>query len=186
MPKSSGARVRPRHELRGAVDREIGKLVGPTVHLDKSVLRRRALRQCRRGEVRGEYVRVAVSAEGRVVGVWVVPGAGCQLDHAGTDGIRDLQASQAGAALVVDADDVAVLESPRVRIVWVHAGRFAALDLAGLTGGSDVELTVKPSLGLVGDQMEWELVIGLAEPLSRFEPYGMTGAVVVPERFDLF
>ena len=87
------------------------------------------------------------TAEGRVGGVRVVPGAGGQLHDAGPDVFGERDAGQAAAAVVEHADAGAVGDAPRGCVDGVHRDRLAAADFAFLAVGSDVELAVQPAAG---------------------------------------
>src|SRR4029077_17182783 len=141
--------------------RDLGRRGRVGFDLDHGELAGGALGERGAGPVRGEHVRVAVAAEGRVPGVRVVPGTGGQLHDAGPDVFGERDPGQAAAAVVEDADAGAVGDAPFGRVAGVHRGGCASADLAFLAVGADVELAVEPAAGLVGHQLE-PVLAGLA------------------------
>ncbi len=93
-------------------------------------------------------------------GLRIVPGAGGQLQHAGHDVVCDRGGGQARAAIVEQADDVAIGDAAARGIGGVETDGFAAGDLFGLAVGTEVELAVQPGRRLVGDQRQRVARIG--------------------------
>src|SRR6478609_5049358 len=111
----------------------------------------------------------------------VVPGAGGELHHAGHDVVGDDSGGQARAAIVEQADDVAVGDAAARRIGGVEANGFATFDLPRLAVGAEIELAVQPRRWLVCDQRQW---VAPSCWLGRGQPGRMRRAIVVAEACD--
>ena len=100
--------------------------------LDHRDLAAAALRQPRRADVAGEHVRIAVDTERMFcrTGLRIVPGAGGQLHHAGHDVVGHDGGGQARAAIVEQADDVAIGDAAARGVGRVETDGFAAGDFS--------------------------------------------------------
>src|SRR5262249_54611473 len=134
----------------------------------------------------GQHIGIAVRAQRAVVRRRrVVPGAARQAHHAGADRVGQLRAGEAGAARVVDADQVAILYAARPRVVGVDRDGLAARDLAHGADGAGVHLAVQAVARLAGDEVQRIACSrGAAEPFGRLDPARMRRAVVVAEAGD--
>ena len=153
--------------------------------LDHRHLAAATLRQPRGADVAGEHVRIAVNAERmfRRAGFRIVPGAGGQLQHAGHDVVGNGGGSQARAAIVEQADDVAIGDAAVRRIDSVETDNFAAGDFLRLAVGTEIELAVQPGRRLVGDQRQR---VARTRRLGRRQPCRVRRAIVVIEARDGF
>src|SRR5215472_7736647 len=152
--------------------------------LDYRELSSAALRQFRCAGVSDQHIRIAVHAD-RVVGargLWrvlgIVPRAGRELDDPGAQRAAQHRAGEAGAAIVVEAHDVAVTDAPGCRILRVHADGLAPPELGRQAGGAKIQLAVQPGGRLIGDELQRETRIGA---LARRQPGRVPGAVGVAE-----
>src|SRR5579863_6935766 len=106
-----------------------GQRTGKALDLDKGNLAGAALRQPRGADIPRQNVRVAVHAEwrrcGRIFGI--VPGAGRELYDTGAQRFAQHCAGEAGAAIAVNAHDVAVVNAAIRRVAWMDAHRLASL-----------------------------------------------------------
>ena len=127
----------------------------------------------------------------------VGPGAVVLVDHAGHDALPHAGATQHGAPLVEQLDDVAVLDAPGGRVVGIDPDRLVhvavvTLDLAGADlplPGDVVVLGVGPPAGVVAHQ-EQRILLGplagealvvagaLLDPLGIGRPLLVVGEVV--------
>jgi len=94
-------------------------------------MRNRALGQAGGAFVWGEHVRVAVFAEaaGLAGRQWVKPSPGGKLHDAGADGIADDGGAEACAAVIEQADDIAVTDVARCGIIRMECDGLPAMDL---------------------------------------------------------
>jgi len=151
--------------------------------LDHRHLTAATLREPRGADVAGEHVRIAVDAE-RVVcraGLRIVPGAGGQLHYAGHDVVCNGGGGEARAAIVEQADDVAIGDGAVRRIDRIETDDFAAGNFLGLAVGTEVELTVQPGRRLVGDQRQR---VARIRWFGRRQPRRVGRAIVVTEARD--
>src|SRR6185437_106092 len=153
-PRRRPADPRGRGVGRRTVDRDLGRRGRVGFDLDHGELAGGALGERGAGPVGGEHVRVAVTAEGRVAGVRVIPGAGGQLHDAGPNVLGERDPGQAAAAVVEDAHAGAVGDAACFRVAGVHRDRLAPADFAFLTVSAHVKLAVQPAARLVGYQLE--------------------------------
>ena len=115
----------------------------------------------------------------------VIPGPGFQFDHAGPEIFRKRNTGQARAAVVEQADDVAIHDVSFSRIAQVHPGRRPSPDLGVAAGDTVVVLAVQAGFRLIGDQVQRIAPRpGRPQPLLSVVPPGMAGAVVVVETGD--
>ena len=152
-------------------------------HLHGRQLPGAALRQVGGADIRREDVGVSMDAERAILlGIGgIVPGAGGKLDHARADAVREAHAGEAGAAGVEEADDVAVANAPRLRILGMHARDFAAAVLGIGAVVAEIELAVQAGRRLVGDQEEGGRCTRL---VCRREPGGMAGTIRLAKTGD--
>ena len=111
----------------------------------------------------------------------IVPGAGGQLQHAGHDVVCNGGGGQARAAIVEQADDVAIGDAAARRIDRVETDGFAAGNFLGLAVGTEVELAVQPGRRLVGDQRQR---VARIWRLGRRQPCRVRRTIVVIEACD--
>ena len=116
-------------------------------------------------------------------GCRIVPGAGGQLHHAGHDVVCNSSGGQARAAIVEQADDVAIGDAAARGIGGVETDGFAAGDFLGLAVGAEIELAVQPGRRLVGDQRQR---VARIRRLGRGQPGRVGRAIVVTEACDGF
>lgn len=98
----------------------------------------------------------------------IIPSPGGELHDASTPG-QD-RTGQTLAALVVDADHVAVAYVTRRGIVGIDADRLTPFNLRFARQGAVVELAVKLGHRLVGDQMQPVADILCSKPLAWLQP----------------
>ncbi len=163
------------------------------LHLGQEPARRLAGGMLRDQPFRGDGVDRAAAVEARGADE-VRPRAVVDGDHSRHDPLPHERAAQDATALVVDPDDVAVLDAPRLGIRGVHPARLVhvaveALDLAGHSlprPGDVVALGVHPPAAVVGhDQQRIRqrplardaLVVGdaLLDPLRVRRALGVVG-----------
>lgn len=146
----------------------------------------RPLPQARGAAIGRQHVRVAVLVEraGSAGIERVEPGAGRELDHAGTQRIRHAQAGEAGAAVVEDPDDVAISQAPAGRVLRVHAHRLAPGDLAVASMAAVIVLLCSLVTGWFEIRCSGKRRRGCAQPLLRGQPGGVAEAILVAEAGD--
>src|SRR5579884_1822298 len=77
-----------------------------------------------------------------------------ELAGAGAQSVAQYGARQTGAAVVVEAHNVAVGDAARSGVVRMDAHRLAALDLRRKARGAEIQLAVQSGRRLVGDQLQ--------------------------------
>jgi len=130
----------------------------------------------------GQDIRIAVLVQATDF-TWdyrVEPNSSRNLDDARPHLIAENRAGQHGAAIIEDADDVAVCDFATPSVVRMDTHRLAPSDLTLLADDAHVHLAMEPRRRLGRQQMQWILRrVRPAEPFSRRQPDWMAGAVVI-------
>jgi hypothetical protein len=125
--------------------------------LDGRQLAGTALRQGRCANVPREDVWITMHAKrGLFFGIdGIVPGASRKLNNTGPNVIGNAYARKTCTSRIEKADNVAIGDTPRRRVSWMHASDLSPAVLRARTVAAKIELAMQARRGLVGDKNQW-------------------------------